>query len=97
MAGLRHLLPDELTHNARWAVAIAISSVVFGLGHIYQGWMGVILTSLLGAGLGVLTWRHRSIWPSVFAHGFIDATSFLAAAAMAGHKLPVPACWGLSP
>lgn len=93
LASLRNLLPDHWTETARWVWAIVLSSIVFGLGHIYQGGLGVVLTALLGAGLGVVTWRHRSIWPSVFAHGFIDATSFLAAALMAGKKLPVHAFW----
>ncbi len=91
MAALRHLFPHAWSENARWIVAIVSSSVVFGLGHIYQGGLGVVFTSILGAGLGWVTWRHRSIWPAVFAHGFIDATSFLAAAA--AKKLPVAAFW----
>lgn len=93
LAALRHLFPSRWSDNARWISAIALSSIVFGLGHLYQGGMGVVFTSILGAGLGFVTWRHRSIWPSVFAHGFIDATSFLAAAAMAGKKVPLPAFW----
>ncbi len=93
LAALRHVLPQELKPTARWMVAIAISSVVFGLGHAYQGWLGVVFTTILGAGLGAVTWQHRSIWPAVWAHGFIDATSFLAAAAMQGHKLPHAAWW----
>lgn len=93
LAALRHLLPDDWSERTRWIWAIALSSVVFGLGHLYQGGLGVFFTAILGAGLGAVTWRHRSIWPSVFAHGFIDATSFLAAALMAGKKLPVEVFW----
>jgi membrane protease YdiL (CAAX protease family) len=93
LAALRHLLPDHWGERARWITAIALSSVVFGLGHLYQGGLGVVFTALLGAGLGAVTWRHRSIWPSVFAHGFIDATSFLAAAAMASKKVPIEVFW----
>lgn len=93
LAALRHLLPDHWSDQSRWICAIALSSVVFGLGHLYQGGLGVVFTALLGAGLGTVTWRHRSIWPAVFAHGFIDATSFLAAAAMAAKKIPIPALW----
>ena len=93
MASLRHLFPSHWSDNARWIVAIGLSSVVFGLGHVYQGGLGVVFTSILGAGLGWVTWRHRSIWPSVFAHGFIDATSFLAAAYAATHKVGISAFW----
>ncbi len=90
-AALRHLFPDSWSERARWVWSILLSSVVFGLGHLYQGPMGVAITGVLGAGLGWVTWRHRSIWPAVFAHGFIDASSFLAAAVMEGKKVPVSA------
>lgn len=93
LAALRHVFPDSWNDRARWTWAIVLSSMVFGLGHIYQGALGVVLTSFIGAGLGALTWRNRSIWPSVWAHGFFDATSFLLAAAVAGHKIPVPPAW----
>ncbi len=93
LAALRHLLPDSWQDRARWIGAIVLSSVIFGLGHVYQGSVGAVLAGFIGAGLGVLTWRNRSIWPSVWAHGFFDATSFLLAAAVAGHKIPVPPAW----
>lgn len=91
LAALRHLLPDAWSDRARWSFAIGLSSVIFGLGHVYQGAVGVVMTGIIGAGLGVLTWRNRSIWPSVWAHGFFDATSFLLAAMVAGRKIPLPA------
>ena len=90
LAALRHLLPDRMSERARWGWAIGLSSVIFGLGHVYQGGLGVIITGIIGAGLGVLTWRNRSIWPSVWAHGFFDATSFLLAAVAMSKKLPIP-------
>jgi len=90
LAALRHLLPDKWAERARWIGAIALSSVIFGLGHIYQGGLGVVITGFIGAGLGVLTWRNRSIWPSMWAHGFFDATSFLLAALAASKNIPVP-------
>jgi len=94
LAALRHLLPDSWAERARWIGAIALSSVIFGLGHIYQGGLGVVITGCIGAGLGVLTWRNRSIWPSVWAHGFFDATSFLLAAMTASKVIPTAAWFG---
>jgi len=94
LAALRHLLPDAWAERARWIGAIVLSSIIFGLGHIYQGGLGVVITGCIGAGLGVLTWRNRSIWPSMWAHGFFDATSFLLAAMAASKAIPMPAWFG---
>ena len=55
---------------------MGLTAVVFGLGHVSQGWGGVVLTTILGLGLGlILVWR-RSFWEAVLAHGFFDATTF---------------------
>jgi hypothetical protein len=37
-----------------------------------------MLTGLLGVMLGTIMIFHRSIWEAVLAHGFFNATSFLA-------------------
>jgi len=37
----------------------------------------VLLTGVLGIGLGLIIFKKQSIWPAVFAHGFFDATTFL--------------------
>jgi membrane protease YdiL (CAAX protease family) len=60
------------------AMAIAITALVFGVGHLAQGWGAVGATTLLGVGLGVIMVCHRSIWEAVLAHGFFNAASFLA-------------------
>jgi membrane protease YdiL (CAAX protease family) len=52
--------------------------LLFGSGHTVQGALGVCATTLLGLGLGgIMLWR-RSIWEAVIAHGFFDASTFLA-------------------
>lgn len=93
LAALRHLLPDKLGTNARWITSIILSSVIFGLGHVYQGAVGVVVTGIIGLGLGIMTWRYRSIWPSVWAHGFFDATSFLLAAVVSSKGVATPPTW----
>ena len=76
-AGFRKLLPGHTPERTfRW-IALVVSGVVFGIGHLPQGWGGVLLTGLLGIGLGMIILRSDSIWPSVFAHGFFDAATFL--------------------
>jgi len=79
LAGLDQICPKSWSTPMRNVFAIVISSVVFGLGHLYQGPSGIILTGILGALLGIVVLRHGSIWPAVFMHGFIDAISFAAA------------------
>ncbi len=56
--------------------AIAFVAVLFGLGHAVQGAGAVVMTALLGLGLGGIIVYHRSIWEAVIAHGFFDASSF---------------------
>jgi len=55
-----------------WAWALAASSLVFGLAHVYQGWNGMIRASLLGALLAYPVIHFGSLYPSMLAHGLID-------------------------
>jgi len=53
-------------------VAAAVSSLVFGILHVYQGPLGMARTALLG---GVLAWgflASGSLWPPMAAHAFLD-------------------------
>ena len=59
-------------------MAVAIAAVIFGLGHLPQGWGGVAMTGALGLGLGWIIVRHQSAREAIFAHGFFDATTFAA-------------------
>jgi hypothetical protein len=56
-----------------WAWAWAASSLVFGLAHVYQGWNGTIRASVLGALLAYPVIHFGCLYPSMLAHGFIDA------------------------
>jgi membrane protease YdiL (CAAX protease family) len=56
--------------------AVTIAALVFGLGHLPQGWGGVAVTAAMGLGLGLIMVLHRSIWEAVLAHGFFNATTF---------------------
>jgi len=52
--------------------AVVISSLVFGLMHGYQGWLGIFRTTLMGA---VLAWGFifsGSLVPAMIAHTAID-------------------------
>jgi membrane protease YdiL (CAAX protease family) len=76
LAGLGTLFPRQFGGLAGRFVAVAAAAVIFGLGHLPQGWGGVVVTAGLGLGLGTVMVLHRSIWEAVFAHGFFNATSF---------------------
>jgi len=70
----RGFLLAQLTQWLRsGAWAWAISSLVFGLAHVYQGWSGIIRASLLGALLAYPVIHFGSLYPSMLAHGVIDA------------------------
>jgi membrane protease YdiL (CAAX protease family) len=66
-----------LAQLAQWlgsgAWAWAASSLAFGLAHVYQGWNGMVRASLLGALLAYPVIHLGSLYPSMLAHGLIDA------------------------
>jgi membrane protease YdiL (CAAX protease family) len=76
LAGLRALWPRWFGSRAGELGAVAIAAVIFGIGHATQGPLAIVITALLGFGLGAIMVLHRSIWPAVIAHGMFNATSF---------------------
>jgi membrane protease YdiL (CAAX protease family) len=70
----RGLLLAQLSQWLRSGVwAWAASSLAFGLAHVYQGWNGMLRASLLGALLAYPVIHLGSLYPSMLAHGLIDA------------------------
>jgi uncharacterized protein len=57
--------------------ACAVSSLAFGLAHVYQGWSGIVRASLLGALLAYPVLHFGSLYPSMLAHGLIDALALV--------------------
>jgi membrane protease YdiL (CAAX protease family) len=56
-------------------LAIALSSVVFGLAHYYLN--HIIVATAIGFVLGWLYYTTRSLWPSIIAHAIQNGTSLL--------------------
>ena len=54
---------------------LAVSSVIFGLGHVYQGVRGVLLTGLVGAFFGAAYMLCGSIAPAMVLHAAGDMYS----------------------
>ena len=60
-----------------WLAGLGATTLLFGLGHGYQGAAGVIDTGLFGLLFGVLyLFAGRNLWIPVIAHGVADTTAF---------------------
>jgi hypothetical protein len=59
------------------ATAIVLQGVIFGLGHAYQGPVGMVGVALSGMiyGIGARLFG-RNLWPAMIAHGLIDMLGF---------------------
>ncbi|HEX7082177.1 MAG TPA: type II CAAX endopeptidase family protein [Gammaproteobacteria bacterium] len=57
-----------------WA-PVALSAVLFSLGHFYQGLFGMVQTALYGAVLAVFTIRWGTLWPAIIAHSAFNTLS----------------------
>lgn len=56
---------------------VLLSSALFGLGHFYQGWFGVLQTALVGLIFARLALHWGTLWPVVFAHAALNTLSLL--------------------
>jgi hypothetical protein len=65
--------------ESNWTIVAgsAVCSIVFGLGHFYQGWTGVILTGLIGFILCIAFYfNKKNLTYNILIHGLVD-TVFL--------------------
>jgi membrane protease YdiL (CAAX protease family) len=53
-------------------MAAVLSSLVFGILHAYQGWLGIVRTALLGMILAASFVVSGSLWPAIIAHALLD-------------------------
>lgn len=53
-------------------MALVLQSVIFGCGHIYQGWKPALVTAIYGLIFGLVAAWRRSIIPSALAHTMVD-------------------------
>ena len=61
-----------------WYLTVAISSLCFGLGHLYQGVGGIVLTGIYGFLFCLLFIWRKSLVPGIFAHFLQDLTAVFA-------------------
>ncbi len=68
----REMTPKSWPSKVRWLAPVALSALVFGLGHTYQGVSGFVMITAYGVMISLLFLYTRSIWPCVFAHFLLD-------------------------
>ncbi|WP_163753139.1 CPBP family intramembrane glutamic endopeptidase [Mycobacterium botniense] len=69
----------------RPGVALACSSVLRGVYHLYQGFGAGLGNCAMGLVFGYVWRRTGRLWPLVIAHGLIDTVAFVGYALLAGH------------
>jgi uncharacterized protein len=59
--------------TAAWALSLAFVSVLFGVGHLYQGVSGILVNTAAGLVYGAVYLRAgRNLWAPIIAHGVYD-------------------------
>ena len=77
---------EKLYSRTGLIVALIISSIVFGLGHAYQGNNAIIGTAVIGLMNGLVYLRKRSAIEAVTAHALFDVLAVAGGALMSsGH------------
>lgn len=62
-----------------WILSLLGSSLIFGLGHSYQGLAGISTTAAIGLLLGIVYLvSKRNLWVNIVSHGLIDTISLVA-------------------
>jgi membrane protease YdiL (CAAX protease family) len=70
--------------------SVALSAVLRGSYHLYQGFGGFIGNAIMGVIFGTLFYRWRRNAPFIIAHTLMDATAFVGYALLAGHVSWLP-------
>jgi membrane protease YdiL (CAAX protease family) len=76
--------------GVRPARAVALSAVIRGSYHLYQGVGGFLGNAVMGVIFAVLYRRWGRVMPLIIAHGLIDAVAFVGYALLAGHVSWLP-------
>jgi uncharacterized protein len=74
----RGYLQKQFTHllRSRWS-ALLVVSILFGLGHGYEGLQRMVLIALLGLAFGLMSLLRKSLRPAMMAHTMQDTISGL--------------------
>ena len=58
-----------------WWGAAALTLSIFALGHIYQGWSGVLRTGIVGGLFTLIVAIFGSLWPAIALHALVDLSN----------------------
>jgi membrane protease YdiL (CAAX protease family) len=95
MNSLADLLRPRAGARLGWALALVVTSAVVGAGHAHYGPAGVIITGVLGAGLGlVYLVARRNLWAPILTHGLFDTVAFVALYVSLNRPEPVSSLLG---
>ncbi len=72
------------------AIAIAVSAVLRGSYHLYQGYGGFVGNLAMGVVFAFVFLRWRRLWPLVLAHGLIDVVAIVGYPLLHGHVSWLP-------
>lgn len=62
------------------SLSVAVTAVIFGAAHGYQGLRGMVLISVYGALFGILALLRRNLFPGMLAHSWHDFATGMALA-----------------
>ncbi len=60
-----------IPYTGAW-LAVVVSAVVFGMGHLYQGWRGALQAGTIGFVFAILFVASGSLWWLMVVHAMID-------------------------
>ncbi len=58
-------------------IIIGLSMLIRQLYHTYQGWISLFMILPTGLVFGYYYFKHKKLWPVIFAHGFSNLIAFL--------------------
>jgi membrane protease YdiL (CAAX protease family) len=88
MHSLYGLLRRRTAAGPAWAVALLLTTVLFGAGHAYQGAAGMIGTGVVGLGCGLAFFAaRRNLWAAILVHGLYDTVGFVVLFLSLNHQL----------
>jgi membrane protease YdiL (CAAX protease family) len=70
------LLPRARLLTGRWWLAVGLVQILFGLGHVYEGWLAVLQTTMLGIYFSVVFLWRVHLGAVIVAHTAFNAIMF---------------------
>ncbi len=72
-------------------LAMLLATAVFGLVHIYQGWLGVVMTFCIGGALALIYIATGHLWIAMLVHALFDLNALVLRPWLKTRATPAPA------